>query len=56
MPHENFDVSARCLDDKRLGTQRVEAFQIIKAIRGDYADSGAWVNQVRYAITVLRYA
>lgn len=44
MPHENFDVSARCLDDKRLGKQRVEAFQIIKALRGDYANSGAWEN------------
>lgn len=44
MPHQNFGVSARCLDDKRLGKQRVEAYQIIKAIRGDYNDSGAWVN------------
>jgi predicted DNA-binding transcriptional regulator AlpA len=44
LPHENYGVSARCLDDKRLGKQRVEAWQIVKALRGDYNDTGAWVN------------
>lgn len=42
--HESFGVTASCLDDKRLGKQRVEAFQIVKALRGDYNDTGAWVN------------
>lgn len=42
--HESFGVTAACLDDKRLGKQRVEAFQIVKALRGDYNDTGAWVN------------
>lgn len=44
MPFESYAASAACLDDKRLGKQRVEAFQIVKALRGDYNDSGAWVN------------
>lgn len=38
-----YDTASK-LDDKRLGKQRVEAFQIIKALRGDYNDTGAWVN------------
>lgn len=44
MPHDSYGKSAACLDDKRLGKQRVEAFQIVKALRGDYADTGAWEN------------
>lgn len=33
LPYENFRKSAECLDTKRLGKQRVEALQILKAIR-----------------------
>lgn len=44
MVHENYDITAKCLDDKRLGKQRVEAYQILKALRGDYDKTGAWVN------------
>jgi predicted DNA-binding transcriptional regulator AlpA len=44
MIYELFSMTAACLDDKRLGKQRVEAFQIVKALRGDYNDTGAWVN------------
>jgi hypothetical protein len=44
MTHDNYVDTAKILDDKRLGKQRVEAYQIIKALRGDYADTGAWVN------------
>jgi predicted DNA-binding transcriptional regulator AlpA len=44
MPHPDFRVSAKALDDKRLGKQRVETWQIFKAIRGDYDKTGAWVN------------
>ena len=36
--------SVRCLDSKRLGKQRVEAMQILKALNGDYSKTGAWVN------------
>jgi predicted DNA-binding transcriptional regulator AlpA len=42
--HEHYTDTARALDNKRLGKQRVEAYQILKALRGDYADTGAWVN------------
>lgn len=32
LPYADFQTSLRCLDDKRLGKQRVEAEQIIKVI------------------------
>jgi len=44
MPDSDFKGVAKSLDNKRLGKQRVEAFQILKALRGDYDDTGAWVN------------
>lgn len=44
MTHDNYVDSAKALDNKRLGKQRVEAYQILKALRGDYNDTGAWVN------------
>jgi predicted DNA-binding transcriptional regulator AlpA len=44
MTHDNYVDSAKSLDVKRLGKQRVEAYQILKALRGDYDNTGAWVN------------
>ena len=44
MTHNNYVESAKALDNKRLGKQRIEAFQIYKALRGDYNETGAWVN------------
>lgn len=44
MTHDNYVDTAKSLDDKRLGKQRVEAYQIFKALRGDYNNTGAWVN------------
>ena len=44
MTHDNYVDTAKALDNKRLGKQRVEAYQILKALRGDYNDTGAWVN------------
>lgn len=44
MPRNDYKFSAQELDDKRLGKQRVEAWQIYKALRGDYNKTGAWVN------------
>ena len=41
LPYPDFVCSAACLDMKRLGKQRVECIQIIKALRGD---SKGWVN------------
>jgi len=34
LPYSNFEQSARSLDMRRLGKQRVEADQILKALRG----------------------
>ena len=45
LPYPCFKQSVQCLDNKRLGKQRVEALQILKALRGDYAKTGAWENQ-----------
>ena len=39
LPYANFRLSLKCLDNKRLGKQRVEAFQILKAI---YLDRYGW--------------
>lgn len=37
----SFADTMRCLDYRRLGKQRVEAFQILKALRGE---TKGWVN------------
>jgi len=44
LPYPSFIESARCLDNRRLGKQRVEAYQISQAIRGKYGERGAWTN------------
>lgn len=41
LPYSSFKKSAQCLDYKRLGKQRVEAFQILNALAGK---SKGWVN------------
>lgn len=41
LPYKSFADSARVLDNKRLGKQRVEAKQIIKALAGE---TKGWVN------------
>lgn len=41
LPHPSFSNSARDLDNKRLGKQRVEAYQILRALRGQ---SKGWIN------------
>ncbi len=41
LPYADFDRSARVLDDKRLGKQRVETLQVVRALtRSDYG----WKN------------
>ena len=35
LPYESFQASAKALDNKRLGKQRVECIQILKALRGE---------------------
>lgn len=34
LPYADFEASARCLDDRRLGKQRVEALQILNVLAG----------------------
>lgn len=41
LPYPDFAKSAACLDPKRLGKQRVEAFQIHNTLTGK---SNGWVN------------
>lgn len=35
LPYASFEQSARCLDTKRLGKQRVEAYQILQTLLGE---------------------
>jgi len=41
LPYPNFEQSAQCLDNKRLGKQRVEVLQILNALDGT---SNGWIN------------
>jgi hypothetical protein len=41
LPYPDFVQSAQVLDRQRLGKQRVEAYQILRALRGE---SKGWVN------------
>jgi hypothetical protein len=41
LPLPDFQATAEVLDYRRLGKQRVEAFQVLKALRGE---SRGWVN------------
>lgn len=42
LPYPNFAASARVLDNRRLGKQRVECVQILKAIQPGYATGWAF--------------
>lgn len=41
LPYPDFQRSAQCLDNRRLGKQRVEAYQILRALNGQ---TKGWVN------------
>jgi len=41
MPYDDFKFTAQALDNKRLGKQRVEAWQVLRALRGE---TKGWVN------------
>jgi hypothetical protein len=41
LPYPDFEKSARVLDDRRLGRQRVEAYQILRVLAGM---TKGWVN------------
>lgn len=42
LPYQSFTESLECLDDKRLGKQRVEAMQILNALQPD--STSRWRN------------
>lgn len=44
LPYPDFVASARCLDRLRLGKQRLEVLQILRAIRHDGVTTGRWRN------------
>lgn len=44
LPYADFDRSIRCLDLKRLGKQRVEAYQIWLALKYTTETKSAWIN------------
>lgn len=41
LPYPDVEQSVRCLDYRRLGKQRVEAFQILRTLRGH---TSGWAN------------
>jgi len=43
LPYADFKASAKCLDYRRLGKQRVEAMQIHKIVSGERT-TGGWIN------------
>jgi len=43
LPYKDFEETARCLDYRRLGKQRVEAFQIWNIVSGGRT-TGGWVH------------
>lgn len=58
IPYDNFEVCARCLDNKRLYKQIVECKQILNAIKGEtkgYANHPATVMWKRYPHALRRY-
>lgn len=43
LPYSDFKKSVKCLDNKRLGKQRVEAFQIHNIVSGKRT-TGGWIS------------
>ena len=43
LPYKNFKKSVKCLDWRRLGKQRVEAYQILNVLLGRTKTKG-WIN------------
>lgn len=53
LPYRCFLASARCLDDKRLGKQRVEALQILNALRKQRAGEEGPIGWINHPATVM---
>lgn len=43
LPYNNFEECAKCLDSKRLGKQRIEAFQILNILL-ERTNTQGWIN------------
>ena len=43
LPYSDYQQTAKCLDYRRLGKQRVEAYQIYKLVSGERT-TGGWIN------------
>ena len=62
LPYESYLECAQVLDNARLGKQRVECLQIMKAIAGCYDSTGAWKNHPAvkmwrdYPLSLLTYS
>lgn len=44
LPYESFERTAKILDMRRLGKQRVEAYQIMRVLNGESGEKGGWRN------------
>lgn len=61
LPYEEYHKSAAVLDNARLGKQRVECLQIMKALAGYYSKTNAWKNHPavkmwrNYPLSLLAY-
>lgn len=57
LPYPDYSESAQCLDNKRLGKQRVECFQILRAIDGigGYQNHPAVRMWVPYKWQLIQY-
>ena len=53
LPYQNFIKSAKCLDYKRLGKQRVEALQIHNIISGEPQEAGLIIPQSRCVQVII---
>ncbi len=57
MPYPSFEMSIQCLDNQRCGKQRVEAFQILKALflGGGYSNHPATLMWKGYENALIHY-
>ncbi len=64
LPYDNFDLSARSLDMRRLGKQRVEGYQILRTLAGlstgwkNHPATRMWQGHeetlLRYVVTICK--
>lgn len=53
LPYTSFSESAKCLDFRRLGKQRVEAKQLINAIESWHNDNNAKVGWINHPAAIM---